>query len=73
MPDAPVLSLHHLLKTMVERGGSDLHITTNSAPQIRVDGHLHPLEGYTPMSSSDTKTLAYSVLTDAQKIGRAHV
>ena len=52
---------------MVERGGSDLHITTNSAPQIRVDGHLHPLEGYSPMSQSDTKTLAYSVLTDAQK------
>ena len=67
MADAPPLSLHHLLKTMVERGGSDLHITTNSAPQIRVDGHLHPLEGYTPMSQSDTKTLAYSVLTDAQK------
>ena len=65
--DAPPLSLHHLLKTMVERGGSDLHITTNSAPQIRVDGHLHPLEGYSPMSQSDTKTLAYSVLTDAQK------
>ena len=67
MADAPPLSLHYLLKTMVERGGSDLHITTNSAPQIRVDGHLHPLEGYAAMSSSDTKTLAYSVLTDAQK------
>ena len=28
---------------MVEQGGSDLHLTTNSPPQIRVDGVLKPL------------------------------
>ncbi len=61
------LSLSDLLKKLYEAGGSDLHITTNSAPQIRVHGHLHPLEGYRPMTSADTKQLAYSVLTDAQK------
>jgi twitching motility protein PilT len=60
------LTLHQLLKTMVERGGSDLHITTNSAPQIRVDGKLAPLD-LSPLSASETKQLAYSVLTDAQK------
>lgn len=60
-------SLSDLLKKMVELGGSDLHITTNSAPQVRVDGHLGPLEGYRLMSPADTKSLAYSVLTDAQK------
>ncbi len=47
--------------------GSDLHITINSAPQIRVDGHLKPLEDFRQMSAADTKALAYSVLTDAQK------
>jgi twitching motility protein PilT len=47
--------------------GSDLHITTGSAPQVRVDGHLRPLEGYRTLTSADTKQLAYSVLTDAQK------
>jgi twitching motility protein PilT len=61
------LSLSDLLKKLYEAGGSDLHITTNSAPQIRVHGHLHALEGYRPMTSADTKQLAYSVLTDAQK------
>ncbi|MBC7909162.1 MAG: Flp pilus assembly complex ATPase component TadA, partial [Pyrinomonadaceae bacterium] len=61
------LSLSDLLKKLSEAGGSDLHITTNSAPQIRVHGHLHPLEGYRPLTSADTKQLAYSVLTDAQK------
>ncbi|MFA6959111.1 MAG: type IV pilus twitching motility protein PilT [Thermoanaerobaculia bacterium] len=59
-------TLHQLLKTMVERGGSDLHITTNSAPQIRVDGKLAPLD-MPPLTAPETKQLAYSVLTDAQK------
>ena len=36
-------NLHQLLKELVERGGSDLHITTNSPPQIRLDGKLTPL------------------------------
>ncbi len=61
------LSLSDLLKKLSEAGGSDLHITTNSPPQIRVHGHLQQLEGYRPMTSADTKQLAYSVLTDAQK------
>jgi twitching motility protein PilT len=64
---APQISLSELLKKLAELGGSDLHITTNSAPQVRVDGHLRPLEGYKPLTSADTKQLAYSVLTDAQK------
>ncbi len=38
-------SLNALLKNMVERGGTDLHITTNSPPQVRVDGVLRPLDG----------------------------
>ena len=68
-PAAPQqqLSLSDLLKKMVEMRGSDLHITINSAPQVRVDGHLAPLEGFRPMTPADTKALAYSVLTDAQK------
>jgi twitching motility protein PilT len=60
------VSLHQLLKTMTEMGGTDLHITTNTAPQIRVDGKLRPLD-LPAMNAVDTKQLAYSVLTDAQK------
>lgn len=59
-------NLHQLLKELVERGGSDLHITTNTPPQIRIDGKLTPLE-HPPLNSVDTKQLCYSVLTDAQK------
>jgi twitching motility protein PilT len=59
-------SLNQLLKAMVEQGGSDLHITTNSPPQIRVDGVLKPIN-VAPMTPTETKQLAYSILTDNQK------
>jgi twitching motility protein PilT len=59
-------TLNQLLKSMVEMGGSDLHITTNSPPQVRVDGHLRPLS-LPPITPSETKQLAYSILTDNQK------
>ena len=61
------ISLPDLLRKMTEAGGSDLHLTTNSAPQVRVHGHLAPIPGYPQLTPADTKRLAYSVLTDAQK------
>lgn len=60
------VTLSQLLKTMVEQNGSDLHVTTNSPPQIRVDGRLIPLKA-PPLNAGETKQLCYSVLTDAQK------
>jgi twitching motility protein PilT len=60
------ITLSELLKKMIEMSGSDLHITTNSPPRIRIHGHLRPLD-MPPLTASDTKSLAYSVLTDAQK------
>ena len=59
-------SLSELLRKLLELNGSDLHVTTNSPPQIRVDGSLRPLD-MPPFTASETKQLAYSVLTDAQK------
>jgi len=60
-------TLNQLLKEMVAQGGSDLHVTTNSPPQVRVHGHLKPLDGINPMTPSETKQLCYSILTDNQK------
>src|ERR1035437_6803 len=59
-------TLPELLKTTVDLNGSDLHLTTDTPPQVRVHGELQrlPLPELTP---SDTKALVYSVLTDAQK------
>ena len=61
------VTLPDLLRKMTELGGSDLHLSTNSAPQVRVHGHLAPLPGFPSLTPSDTKRLAYSVLTDSQK------
>src|SRR6478672_2379387 len=59
-------TLHQLLKQMVEMGASDLHLTTNSPPMVRLDGRLIPLP-YPPLTVAETKQLAYSVLTDTRK------
>ena len=59
-------TLPELLQTLVQVNGSDLHLTTNTPPQIRVHGRLQTLD--LPMLGPvETKSLAYSVLTDAQK------
>ncbi len=60
------VTMHQLLKTLVDQGGTDLHITTNSPPQIRIDGKLVPLQ-LPPLTAPETKQLIYSVLTDNQK------
>jgi twitching motility protein PilT len=59
-------TLPELLQTLVEYSGSDLHITTQTPPQIRVHGKLQTLD-LPPLGPAETKGLAYSVLTDAQK------
>jgi twitching motility protein PilT len=60
------LPLPQLLKIMVDEGGTDLHITTNSAPLIRVHGLLKRIE-HPALSPSETKQMIYSILNDNQK------
>src|SRR3954465_6314789 len=59
-------TLPELLRQMVQLEGSDLHITTDTPPQIRVHGHLTRTDG-TSLTAAETKQLTYSVLTDLQK------
>ena len=60
-------TLHQLLKVMIDNGASDLHVTSNTPPQLRIDGSMVPLktDKLTPI---DTKQLCYSIMTDAQKM-----
>ncbi len=60
------LSLHQLLKQVVEQRGSDLHITCGTSPMMRLHGNLVPM-ATTALSSTETQTLCYSVLTEQQK------
>ena len=59
-------SLPDLLKLMVESQGSDLHLSIGSPPQTRVHGELQKMN-HPELTPTDTKSLSYAVLTDAQK------
>lgn len=59
-------NLHELLKSMIEKKASDLHITTGTPPQLRIDGDLIAVD-MPPLGAAETKRLCYSILTDAQK------
>jgi twitching motility protein PilT len=61
----PRFTIHQLLKVMVDRGASDLHITTGSPPQLRIDGSLVPLKT-PPLDPIETKQLCYAVLSEEQ-------
>ncbi|MBC7793275.1 MAG: Flp pilus assembly complex ATPase component TadA, partial [Clostridia bacterium] len=65
-PAPQKLTLQQLLKTMHEKGASDLHLTSGTPPQLRIDGKLVPLR-VPPLTPTETKQLCYSVLTDAQR------
>lgn len=63
----PVPKLFELLELLIKQNGSDLHITTNTHPRIRVNGDLEPLTDYRILSAEDTKQYAESVMSDKQK------
>ena len=62
----PQINLHQLLKAMIEKGASDMHITTGTPPLLRVDGNVVPLK-LPPLGPVETKQICFSVLTEEQK------
>lgn len=55
-----------LLRTTVERGASDLHLTVGLPPVLRINGKLVPTE-YPRLAPEESKRLIYSILNDKQK------
>ncbi|HTQ45512.1 MAG TPA: type IV pilus twitching motility protein PilT [Polyangiaceae bacterium] len=60
------VNLHQLLKTMIEKGASDMHVTTGTPPLLRIDGSIVPLK-IPPLGPVETKQLCFSVLTEDQR------
>ncbi|MCM8831967.1 MAG: type IV pilus twitching motility protein PilT [Candidatus Omnitrophica bacterium] len=60
------MNINTLLKLTIEKGASDLHITTNSSPILRIYGKLYVTD-LPILDSEDTKQLIYSILNDEQK------
>ncbi len=59
-------SITELLKEMIQRNASDLHITPGAPPSIRIDGQIVPMN-YDILKPDDTENLAYSIMNDSQK------
>lgn len=66
-PAEQKITIHQLLKVMVDKGASDMHITAGSPPLLRIDGDVIPLKT-APLTSVETKELCYAVMTEEQKI-----
>jgi twitching motility protein PilT len=60
------MTIEDLLHIMVERGASDLHLKTGSAPMIRIDGELTPVT-YEVLTPDVVRRMIESILTDEQK------
>ncbi len=60
------MNVKTLLKEMMERRATDLHLTVGAPPTIRIDGELTRME-YDPLTPNETQTLVYSLLKDEQK------
>jgi twitching motility protein PilT len=60
------MDLNDILNEVLERGASDLHLTTGIPPTIRLHGELKHLE-YASLSPVDTQNLVYSILTQEQR------
>ncbi len=56
-----------LLGAVLDRGGSDLHITAGSPPAIRVNGSLARLDGYPDLSADVLQRMVYAILTQKQR------
>lgn len=54
-----------LLRLVVEKGGSDLHVSVGVPPIIRVDGQLLPTN-YEKVTPQESQRLVYDILTDDQ-------
>src|SRR5919199_920283 len=63
----PAQSIDHLLEEMVARGASDLHVSVNSPPAIRVRGHIERLDEYEPFTAESTQQLLYRILSSEQQ------
>ncbi len=56
--------LMELLKYMIEKKASDLHVTTGTFPRMRLAGKLVPIEDYRTLTPEDTKELCYSFMNE---------
>jgi twitching motility protein PilT len=63
-----VFDIDNALCTLVQLGGSDLHLKVQMPPLTRIDGELRPIEGAEPLTTEDTDGAVRSMLHDPIKL-----
>jgi twitching motility protein PilT len=56
-----------ILLEVVSRRASDLQLTPGAPPMVRQRGRLTALEGYEPLTPTQTREIVYSILSNAQR------
>ena len=59
-------TLHDLLRTTREQGGSDLHLGAGMEPRMRVHGALEPVAGGATLTAHEISALLREVVSEAQ-------
>ena len=61
------INIDELLKAVVAKKASDLHLKVGNNPIARVDGHLEPLDPNLKLSQEDVVAIAFSIMNNQQK------
>jgi len=61
------MEIDELLKLMVDKGASDLHLRVPSPPVLRIDGEIVPQEDLPPVTAEDLEAALEHVTTPEQK------
>jgi len=56
-----------LLRMMLQRGGSDLHLSVGSPPGIRLRGEIVPVENTRPLTPRDVQSMVFGLLSEEQR------
>ena len=63
--DSAVSYVHSLLDGLLKKGGSDLFITAEAPPSIKLNGQVKPLAGQ-PLNDEQSRFLVRSIMNDIQ-------
>ncbi len=63
--DSAVSYVHSLLDGLLKKGGSDLFITAEAPPSIKLSGEVRPLSGQ-PLNDEQSRFLVRSIMNDIQ-------
>lgn len=61
------MEIKKLLKLVIDKEASDLHLIVGVPPNIRIDGRLHPVEAEQPLTKERSRDLIFPLLTPEQK------